>query len=91
MNSLTRAGITVSGRVQGVGFRMWVKHQARSLDLSGFVRNCPDGSVYVEAEGGKERVMQLISLCSTGPERSQVVDISYSFMPPTGTPEFIIR
>ncbi len=91
MNSRTRTAITVTGRVQGVGFRMWVLHQARSLDLSGYVRNCPDGSVYLEAEGGKERVMHLISLCSTGPERSHVVDISYSFMPPTGTFGFIIR
>ena len=41
----------VRGRVQGVGFRYWVLEQARAQGLKGWVRNCPDGTVEVEAEG----------------------------------------
>jgi len=43
--------ITVKGRVQGVGFRYSAMEAAEELGIKGFVRNMPDGSVYIEAEG----------------------------------------
>jgi acylphosphatase len=43
--------ITVSGKVQGVWFRKSTQDKARELGLRGFVRNQPDGSVYIEASG----------------------------------------
>lgn len=46
--------VTVSGRVQGVYFRASTKEVADSLGISGFVKNQPDGSVYLEAEGESE-------------------------------------
>lgn len=46
-----RAVITVSGRVQGVGFRWWAASQARRLRLVGHVQNLPDGAVEIDAQG----------------------------------------
>jgi len=53
MNIDKRIKIRYRGNVQGVGFRFAVKHQAEHYDISGFVRNEPDGSVLIVAEGGQ--------------------------------------
>lgn len=45
--------LTITGRVQGVGFRWGTLQIARQLGLYGFVRNQADGTVYVEAQGPK--------------------------------------
>ena len=47
------------GRVQGVGFRWFVREAARRLDVAGWVRNRPDGSVEVEAEGTEAAIQSL--------------------------------
>ena len=44
----------ITGKVQGVWFRKYTKETADRLNIKGFVRNEPDGSVYVEAEGNEE-------------------------------------
>ena len=54
-----RIAITFTGRVQGVGFRATVRDLARDLHLVGFVRNEPDGSVYLEAQGQESLLEQL--------------------------------
>jgi len=64
--------IRVIGRVQGVWYRGSTQKKARELGLSGFVRNEPDGSVYVEVEGRAEAVRLLVEWCKTGPELAQV-------------------
>ena len=46
--------IKVEGKVQGVWFRKYTNDKAQSLNLNGFVRNEPDGSVYIEVESGQE-------------------------------------
>ena len=46
--------LVVSGRVQGVWFRAGTREQALQLGLCGWVKNCPDGTVEIHAEGGKE-------------------------------------
>lgn len=64
--------IKVIGRVQGVFFRASTKEKALELDLEGFVRNEPDGSVYVEAQG--ERVNELLDWIKAGGPRMAHVD-----------------
>lgn len=63
---------TVEGRVQGVGFRAFVRHHARELGLLGWVRNEPDGTVAVEAAGDPASLDRLEEHLRTGPPASQV-------------------
>ena len=51
---------TYTGRVQGVGFRYQVMQIAREFEISGYVRNCADGSVLAEAEGVEEEVRAFV-------------------------------
>lgn len=64
--------IRVTGKVQGVYYRASALEEARSLGLAGFVRNEPDGSVYLEAEGEEEALYQLVAWCKKGPPRARV-------------------
>ncbi len=72
---VTRLHVVVRGRVQGVGFRWHVRERARSLGLSGRVRNRPDGSVEVEAEGSVEALESLREVLRDGPPGAQVRDL----------------
>ncbi len=62
----------VHGRVQGVGFRYFVLGEARSLGISGFTRNLPDGNVEVQAAGDAEALDALARTLEQGPALSQV-------------------
>ncbi len=62
----------VSGRVQGVWFRGWVREQARLLGLAGWVRNLRDGSVEVLAQGDEQPLGDLRSRLDIGPPMSRV-------------------
>ncbi len=66
----------VSGRVQGVGFRYFVKRQADSARLSGYVRNLPNGRVEFLLQGDRRLVEMVIEEIQTGPDYSQVSDVS---------------
>ena len=57
---MERVIIRVEGRVQGVGFRWWVQHQARELGLAGSAENLPDGRVEVSAQGEHLPVNRMI-------------------------------
>ena len=70
--------ITVKGRVQGVGFRYNVRRQALSLGLDGFVRNMPDGSVYIEAEGYQTDLDEFVGWLRVGSSGSRVIDVIVS-------------
>lgn len=65
----------ITGRVQGVGFRYNTRGQARRLRLTGWVRNNPDGSVEVRAEGDKDKLESMISWLKKGPPGARVEDI----------------
>jgi acylphosphatase len=67
--------ITVKGRVQGVGYRNAARRQAIFLGVHGFVRNKPEGSVYIEAEGDNEELDEFVRWCWEGPTFAQVEDI----------------
>jgi acylphosphatase len=64
--------VTVSGRVQGVGYRAFVDHAARSHDLEGWVRNRRDGSVEAVFAGPAEAVTAVIATCRRGPSSARV-------------------
>jgi len=75
MKEKTRAHILVSGLVQGVGFRFFCERTAKELNLQGWVRNVPEGSVEVLIEGDKENVLKMIEYLKQGPAPAQVKDI----------------
>lgn len=64
--------VTITGRVQGVGYRAWVEHRARAHDLEGWVRNRRDGSVEALFAGPPEVVSGMIGLCRRGPSSARV-------------------
>ena len=67
--------ITVSGRVQGVWFRASTKDAADRLGITGFVKNLPDGAVYLEAEGEADTLDELITWLHTGPPLAKVTEV----------------
>jgi acylphosphatase len=64
--------IRVTGKVQGVFFRASTQRQAERLNVKGFVRNEPDGSVYIEAEGLPDALEQFLNWCKHGPSGAVV-------------------
>lgn len=70
-----RARAVVRGRVQGVGFRAWVVDEAEALDLCGWVKNLPDGSVEALFEGAKEAVDEILKALWQGPRFALVEDV----------------
>ena len=68
--------IKVEGKVQGVWFRDSTMKKARSLGLSGTVKNLLDGSVAVEVEGeDNKKIEELISWLHKGPEKAEVTRV----------------
>ena len=67
-----RCHAIVSGNVQGVGFRWFVRERARALGLAGRVRNRSDGTVEVEAEGDAPAITTLIDHLRAGPSAARV-------------------
>jgi acylphosphatase len=89
---MDRLHATVTGQVQGVGFRYYVKRHADMLGISGYVRNLPEGQLDVLAEGNPEALDQLTKLLELGPSAAVVYDIVIDRGPGTGEfPDFIIE
>jgi acylphosphatase len=66
----------VTGRVQGVAYRMSTVEEARAYGLTGWVRNLPDGSVELEAQGDEGRVTALLAWCAHGPPAARVAGVA---------------
>ncbi len=66
---------TVYGRVQGVGFRWSTRRVAGELDLAGWARNRPDGSVETWAQGSAEAITQMASFLEQGPAGARVAAV----------------
>ena len=71
----------VRGRVQGVGFRWFVLREANGLDLEGFVRNLPDGSVEVLARGPTPAMARLEGHLASGPNAAAVESVEKHDIP----------
>lgn len=71
--------IFISGFVQGVGFRQFVKKNAQKIGLKGWIRNLTDGRVEGVFIGSKDKIEEIIQLCSKGPFLAEVkkVDVMW--------------
>ena len=82
----------VSGTVQGVFFRSFVRSQAQLKNLTGWVKNLPDGRVEIVAEGDSDRIDDFIELVKEGPTASRVEDVEVENEKPSSKfHEFSIR
>lgn len=85
---MVRAHVFISGRVQGVFYRMYTRKEAEALDISGWVRNLSDGRVEAVFEGQKERVNEMIAWCWSGSPSSNVFDVEVNWEEIEGLNEF---
>jgi len=84
--------LVITGRVQGVGFRYFAQHKAVEFNISGWVKNTPDGKVEVEATGKPENLKSFIDWMKIGPTRAIIKTSSVSEITPTRTyTNFTIR
>ena len=83
--------VSVTGRVQGVFFRAWLRDQAAELGLTGWVRNCPDGRVDAHVEGEEAAVEQMIERLHRGPPSAEVEDVHLWDVAPCDFDDFEIR
>lgn len=81
MKEKIRAHLIISGRVQGVCYRMETKFAADRIGVSGWVRNKHDGRVEALVEGEKPQVEALIEWCRTGPPAARVHDVEIIWEP----------
>ena len=89
--TVVRCRLTVSGRVQGVFYRDSCRTMAVALGVKGWVRNLPNGSVQVVAEGDRDAVDQLVDWCRTGPPHAVVADVQIVDEPVAAEREFRLR
>lgn len=79
-----RAHAVITGRVQGVGYRWTTYRRAKSLGLTGWVRNRPDGSVEAVFEGAEADVRSMIDWCREGPSSAIVEDVDVEWLDARG-------
>lgn len=82
-----RLTATAQGRVQGVFFRDFTRREASILGLKGYVRNLPNATVEVVAEGPRESLEQLLERVKIGPSSARVDRVEVRWEQPTG--EFV--
>jgi len=86
-----RVRVVVSGRVQGVFFRVECERRARELGVAGFVRNLADGRVEATFEGPDDAVEVALAWCREGPPWAKVESVEATEEPPVGEREFRVR
>lgn len=79
---MKRAHVFISGFVQGVGFRHFVRRKAQELGLTGWVKNLPKRRVEAVFQGPKEKIEEIILLCRKGPFLSEVEDVEVEWGEP---------
>jgi acylphosphatase len=86
--AVTAAHLTITGRVQGVGYRLWAKREARQRGLRGWVRNRSNGDVEALAIGEAAQIDAFIQACHTGPSMARVSGVRREPAADDGTPGF---
>ncbi|HEY9859484.1 MAG TPA: acylphosphatase [Candidatus Obscuribacterales bacterium] len=84
----TRAHVLVSGRVQGVGYRMSTCRAAETLGINGWVKNLSDGRVEAVFEGSPELLEEMIRWCHKGPRMAIVQKVKVEYEEPEGIQGF---
>lgn len=82
MDAERRVRLRITGRVQGVGYRMAAQREAERLGLAGWVRNAADGAVEAEAQGPEAAVEALVAWCAQGPRFARVAAVETAPIPP---------
>lgn len=83
--------LKITGRVQGVFFRATTKQKADSLGLTGWVKNCSDGSVEIFAQGEDGKLKEFVEWCGHGPADANVDNLIATKTAPTDLQSFDIR
>lgn len=81
-----RVHVIISGNVQGVGYRYFIKREAEKLGLTGYVCNLQDGGVEALFEGEREKIEEMVEKCKKGPFLSEVKNVEVKEKP--GNKEF---
>jgi len=84
MQTKVRAHVTISGRVQGVFYRMETLRAAERIGVCGWVRNRHDGTVEAVFEGDKQQVDAILDWCWSGPDHARVDDVKLRWEDYTG-------
>lgn len=72
---MTPVRVTITGRVQGVGYRAWVEREANRRGLAGWVRNRRDGSVEAVFSGDAAAADAMVAACRHGPPMALVAEV----------------
>jgi acylphosphatase len=83
--------ITIKGKVHGVSYRFNAQAKAHEFDLTGFVKNVSDGSVYAEVEGKEENINKFIEWCYVGPRLARVSEVKAEEGKVIGYPTFEVK
>jgi acylphosphatase len=83
--------VRLTGRVQGVFFRAWAQGQARELGVSGWIRNCPDGSVEAHLGGEEDAVARMVERMRRGPSNARIEEFAVEDVEPENLGRFEVR
>jgi acylphosphatase len=83
--------IRVHGKVQGIFFREGAKTEAEKLGIKGFVKNDPDGTVYIEVEGEEGALKEFLGWCERGPQGAEVEKVESDAIASQNFADFQIR
>jgi acylphosphatase len=82
--------LIITGKVQGVSYRAFTSEKAKSLNLTGWVKNLDNGNVEATITGEQQQLNQLIDFCKQGPPAGRVDNIEKTELPPTPYKNFQI-
>ena len=87
-----QAVLKIYGKVQGVFFRDSSRRKAKELNLTGWVKNEPDGTVQIVAEGQESDLKELIEWCKNGPNHANVDEVGIEWLNSTNQfSDFLIK
>ncbi len=76
--------VVLAGTVQGVGFRNFTKKVADELGIKGWVKNNPDGTVEIMAEGDEKTLRKFLDIVEQGPPLAEVRGLRFEFLDEEG-------